>query len=64
MRWALLCGMSVGMALALLIMAVIIRVTGAATFVEPRVWILYVEMAMLVAIIGYTIWLTIQISRR
>lgn len=55
--------MSLGMAITLLVVTVLIRIFGSVTFVEPRPWILYGEMAILSAIIVYTIWLAIQIRR-
>jgi hypothetical protein len=62
-KWAILCGMSLGMALALLAVTLIIYFSGNMAFAEPRQWVLYYEMGILVAIIGYTIWLTTKIRR-
>lgn len=63
MRWDILCGMSLGTAISLLVITVLIRINGSVTFVEPWPWILYGEMPLLSAIIGYTIWLSTKIRR-
>lgn len=57
MKWIILCGMSLGMALALLVATLIIYFSGSVTFAEPRPGVLYYEIGILVAVIGYTVFL-------